>query len=124
MAGNFYSPTEILAIRVVATDGAGGGNVNFDYTMTRGLRFHDAVVIKTGGAGAAAHTLTVQQSGNAISDAMSLNVADETVVRPAVLTDAQHNILTGGTLRLALVDGGAGNTAFEAYVLGSATWLV
>jgi len=117
MAGTFNAPTETLAIRVIAADGATGGNVDFDFTTTRTLQVVDAVLIKTAANGAAAHTVQILSTAAAISDAMSLNIVDTTVARPAVLTDANARIAIGGTLRLALVDGGAGNTAFDGYVL-------
>jgi hypothetical protein len=75
-------------------------------------------VVKTTAAGGAADTVTVSNTANAITDAIDTNIADKATAEAATIDDAYSSIADGGTLRVAINDGAAGNTACEVYVSG------
>lgn len=87
-----------LTVRFTATDGAGAES----YTLTRGLRVFDVSAIKTS-ASAGGETLTVSSTGDAITDAISLAVADQAIVRAAQIDDDHNRIASGGILRVTTV---------------------
>jgi phage-related tail fiber protein len=90
--------------RIAVPDGTG----NTDVVLTHQTLITHIEFLKTTGAGGAADTCTVQNAANAITNAMDTNVADLTIVRPTTMDDAQTTIAAGGTLRVAINDGGAG----------------
>jgi hypothetical protein len=75
-------------------------------------------VVKTAGAGGASDTLTVKSATNAITNAMDINVADQTVVRPTTVNDAYTTIAAGGTLRCTRTKASAANVACQVVVTG------
>lgn len=86
------------------------GNVNV--TVAEKIRVIDAWCVATA-AGAAADTITVSNGASAITNAMDLNVADNTVVRAGTIDDANHEIAAAGTLRVV----GASAVNAVVYVL-------
>ena len=100
--------------RIDIADAATG---DVDVVLTHKTRVVDAWVVKTAGAGGAANTVQVKNGASAISDAMSINIADQAVARAAAIDDAQHEIAAGGTLRVTRTKAG-GNAACIVYVLG------
>lgn len=72
--------------------------------------------IKTAGAGAAGDTVQLMNGGAAISDAISLNVADQTVVNATTIDDAQYRVAGGGLLTADYTLGGGGNTQSKLFV--------
>lgn len=98
---------------ITVPDGATG---NVDTVIADKIRVTDVVVVKTGGAGGASDTLAVSNGAAAITDAISLNVADTVIVRPATIDDAQHAVAAGGTLRVTRTKASAANVACIVYV--------
>jgi hypothetical protein len=88
---------------------ADAASANYDVVTTAKIEVYDVQVIKTEGAGGAADTVTVQNGANAITDAIDTNIADKAVARAGEIDDANHQIASGGTLRIAVNNGGAGN---------------
>lgn len=76
-----------------------GTTGNVDTVLAHKSRVIDAWFVKRNAAGGGAGTLQLFNGADAITDAMSLNVADQTIVRAATLNDAFHEIAAGGTLR-------------------------
>ena len=101
--------------RVTVADGSTG---NVDVTLTHKTLITDVHVIKTAGAGGASDTLQVLNSSNAITDAMSINVSDQVVVRAGTINDAYQTIAAGGTLRCTRTKASAANVACVVIVQG------
>ena len=97
-------------LRVAIANGTG----NTDTTIAKKSRVVDVVVVKKSTAGGAGDQVIVQNAGDAITDAISLNVADKVVARPATIDDAYWEIAAAGTLRVAATK--ATNCACEVYV--------
>lgn len=100
--------------RIDIPDAATG---DVDVVLTHKTRVVEAWAVKTGGAGGAANTVQVKNGATAITDAMSINIADTLIVRAASIDDAQHEIAAAGTLRVTRTKAG-GNAACIVYVLG------
>ncbi len=101
--------------RIDVADGVTG---DVDVTLTHKTRITDVWLVKTGGAGGADDTITVKNVGNAITDAMSINVLDKVVVRAGTIDDAQHEVAAGAVLRVTRTKVAAANVACTVYVLG------
>lgn len=101
--------------RIDVADGTTG---NVDTTLTHKTRVIDAWLVKTGADGGSSDTIQIKNSGNAISDAMDINVTDKTVVRAGTIDDAYHEIAAAGTLRVTRTKASANNVACTVYVLG------
>lgn len=100
--------------RIDIADAATG---DVDVVLDHKTRVIDAWCVKTGGAGGAANTIQVKNGANALTDAMSINIADQAIARAGSIDDAQHEIAAGGTLRVTRTKAG-GNAACTVYVLG------
>lgn len=73
-----------------------GATATLTYPFPNGREIVDVWLKKTNAAGGGAGTIRVQTSGaNAITDAMSINVADQTIVRAAIGNDVMHRIADG-----------------------------
>jgi hypothetical protein len=72
---------------------------NVDITITYKTRVLDVWLIKKAAAGGGAGTIQVFNGASAITDAMSIDVADKTIVRAVTLDDAVYEIAAAGTLR-------------------------
>lgn len=101
--------------RIAVADGVTG---DVDVTLTHKTLVTDVWLVKTGGAGGANDTIQVKHVGNAITDAMSINVADQAVVRAGTINDAQHEVAAGAVLRVTRTKVAAANVACVVYVLG------
>lgn len=99
-------------------DIADGTTADIDTVLEHKTRVIDVHLVKTGGAGGASDTIQAKNGSNAITNAMSINVADQTVVRAGTIDDAQHEIAAGGTLRITRTKASAANVACTVYVLG------
>ncbi len=97
---------------------ADGASADKDVVVTDKCEVIDVVVMKTGGAGGAADTITVKNGATAITNAMDINVSDKVVVRAGTLDDAATVITAGGTLRVSMHKDIAGgdNTACKVMV--------
>ena len=71
---------------------------------------HDVRGFKTGGAGGAGDTVQIKNTADAITDAISLDVADQVSLAAGTYNDAFATIVAGGLLRATIVDGNAGAT--------------
>jgi len=89
MAANFNDQ-----ILFVSSSSASG---NDDYTMLRTGDVYDAFGIANG---ANAGTVTVQNGANAITNAMNINAADETLARAGSIDNANNSLAVGDTLRV------------------------
>ena len=99
-------------------DVAAGVTGNVDTTLTHKTRVVDAWLVKTGAAGGGAGTIQVLNGAGAITDAMSINIADAAVARALTIDDAQHEIAAAGTLRVTRTRTTSTNEACVVYVLG------
>lgn len=83
-------------------DVAAGATGNVDVVFTYKSRVVDVRLVKKSAAGGGAGTIQVFNGtgGNAITDAMSINVNDKVVVRCAEIDDAYHEIAAGATVRV------------------------
>ena len=88
----------IQLIRSVAVPAGATGDI--DVVLTHRERIADVWLVKRNAAGGGAGTITVKQGANAITNAMSIDVADQTVVACATIDDAFRDIPAGGTLRI------------------------
>lgn len=77
-----------------------GATANIDTVITHRVRVIDAHLIKRSAAGGGAGTITVQNAGTAITNAMSIDIADRTILAAATIDDASWDIPAGGTLRI------------------------
>lgn len=91
-------------------DIADAASADYDIVLDHKEEVIDVVVQKRGAAGGAVNTVQVKNGANAITDAMSINVADQTLVRPTTIDDAQSTVIATGTLRVSTVKAG-GNAA-------------
>ena len=81
-------------------DVAAGATGNVDVTLTYKTRVTDVHLVKRSAAGGGAGTIQVFNGANAITNAMSIDVADQIIVRPTTLDDAYWEIAAAGTLRV------------------------
>ena len=96
---------------------AGGATATINVTMTHKVRVLDVWCVNAA-AGGANDTLQVLSTGNAITNAMDINKADEIVTRAGTIADANHEIIATGTLRVTETDGaGANSPAVDVFVL-------
>lgn len=98
----------------ITTVGTGAGET-INVTMAQKIRVVD-VWVKPNATGAGADSITVQSTGNAISNAIALGAAN-TIVRAANLNDANWDIASAGVLRIVQADGD-NNPVTDVYVLG------
>ena len=85
-------------IRSIAVPAGTTGDINV--VLTHRERVCDVWLVKRSAAGGGAGTITLKNSGDAITDAMSINVNDKTVVACATIDDAFRDVAAGGTLRV------------------------
>jgi hypothetical protein len=110
--------TEMRPEGVYIVDILDGATADKDITVTHKFEVTRVEVIKKAGAGGASDTITVKNAGTAITDAMSINVADKTVVRPTTIDDAQTVISAGGTLRVTRTKASGANVACRVLIYG------
>lgn len=100
---------------VAVPDGATG---DVDVVITEKMRVTAVRLVKTGGAGGASDTITVKNGTTAITNAMDINVADQTVVRAGTINDASWEIAAAGTLRVTRTKASGANVACLVIVEG------
>jgi hypothetical protein len=101
--------------RINIADGTTG---DVDVVLTHKTLVTKIWLVKKAAAGGSSDTITVKNTATAISDAMSINVADKVVVNAGTIDDAQATISAGGTLRVTRTKASSENVACEVYVLG------
>lgn len=97
----------------------GAGTRNIDIVPKHKVRVFDAIVTKQAGAGGASDTLQLRNgTTNAITNAMSINVADNTVVRAGTVDDAYQDVdpAAGGFIRVQVVKASAANVACRVMI--------
>lgn len=86
----------VLALTVPA-----GATGNVEWTgLPFAIRVVDVHLVKTTAAGGGAGTIQVLSSASAITNAMSIDIADNTVARAGEINDANHTIASGGKIRV------------------------
>lgn len=91
-----------------------GATANLDFTgLPYKCRVREVRIVKTSGAGGASDTIRVANgaTSNWITDAMSINVADQTVVRVTTVDDAFYDLAAGATIRVARTKSSVANVA-------------
>jgi len=89
-----------------------------DFVLTHKTLVTDVWLVKTAAAGGGAGTIQAKNGATAITNAMSIDVADTTVVRAGTIDDAQHEIAAAGTLRFTRTRTASSDESVIAYVLG------
>lgn len=102
--------------RVTVLNAASG---DIDLFVEHKIAITDVWLVKQGAAGGVGDTIQVTDGDNApITEAMSINVADKTIVRATQLDDATAVIPANGTLRVKRVKAGAANVRCAVIVQG------
>jgi hypothetical protein len=114
-AGALSAANLAMPIRLSLTipDGA-GAPANIDFTsLPFKCRVRDVRIVKTSSAGGVGDTIRVANGAttNWITDAMSINVADQAIVRAASIDDAFYDLAAGATIRVARNKSSAANVA-------------
>lgn len=99
---------------IIAVSFADVASNNVDLVMPFKAEVFAFTAQKRAGAGGAANTLRLFNLTDAITNALDMNVADQTIVRAGTIDDAFSTVAAGGTLRFAMVKS-AGNAAALAY---------
>ena len=94
---------------------ARSATADYDIVVDSKVEVIDVLVLKQGGAGGAANTVQVKSTAATISEAISINIAQDAVARNAVRTQANALIPAGGKLRASVIKAG-GNAAVEVIV--------
>lgn len=81
---------------------ADAATADYDIVLRDKTEVTDVTVIKTAGAGIAV-TAQVKNGATAITDAMIIGVADQTIVRALTIDDAASVIAAAGTLRVSII---------------------
>ena len=98
-----------MQIHIIDVPDAATGDV--DVVFTQKERIVQIEVIKGASAGGTDDTITVKKGSTAITNAMSIDVAAKTVVRPTTFDTAQWEIAAAGTLKITRTKVSAANTA-------------
>lgn len=77
-----------------------GATGDIDVTVTHKVRVVDAWLVKRSAAGGGAGTIQIKNSGNAITNAISIDIADQTIAVATTIDDAYRDLAAGGTLRV------------------------
>lgn len=96
---------------------ADAATADYDLLITDKIEVLDVLVQKQAANGGAANTVQVKNAGNAITDAVSININDQALARAAAVNDANSVIAAGGTLRASVIKAG-GNAACFVTVIG------
>lgn len=109
VVGNTADDGVVGAIPVEFTFNISGGVTgNNDFVVTPKVEVVDVHFIKTNAAGDANDTVQLLVGGNAITNAVSLNVADKAIARAGTIDDAFSTIAAGATWRFTHTNGGGG----------------
>lgn len=91
-----------------------GATANVDFTgLPFKCRVREVRLVKTAGNGGASDTIRVANgaTSNWITNALDINVVDQTVVRATTLDDAFYDLAAGATIRVARTKSSAANVA-------------
>jgi hypothetical protein len=104
---------------VLTTDSA---DLSDSYTVPAGkkLRVLDVHAIKIGGNGGDSDTVQVFNGANAITNAMSLNINDQLIVRAESIDDAYWEVAAGAALTATAVEA---TTDADAKVVITCVWV-
>ncbi len=97
---------------------ADGVTADKDIVLTHKTEILEVVVQKRGAAGGASDTIQLKNTADAITNALDINVADKTIVRPGTIDDAFSTIAAAGTLRITMTKASAENTACQVTIFG------
>lgn len=95
-----------------------GATGDVDTVLVNKTRIVEAWLVKRSAAGGGAGTIQLKNGSNALTDAMSIDVADQTIVRAGTLDDAQQEIAAGGTLKITRTRTASTDETCTVYVLG------
>ena len=95
-----------------------GTTGDVDTVLTHKTRVCFAWLVKTSAAGGGAGTIQLKNGANAISNAISIDVNDQTVAVIGTIDDAQHEIAAAGTLKITRTRTASTDEACTVYVLG------
>jgi hypothetical protein len=113
VADNATTPGALVAHVVAVPDGATG---DVDVVVAEKVEVLDVTVVKTASAGGASDTVQVKNAADAISNAISINIADQTTARAGTINDATSVINAGGTLRVTRTKASGANAACRVIV--------
>lgn len=117
IAANVADNAEIAGFKLVHTIAVpAGATGDINVTVTHRVRVIDVHMVKRNAAGGGAGTITVKNGANPITNAMSIDVADQTIVAAATIDDAQRDIAAGGTLRVTRTRTASTDETCDVYV--------
>lgn len=99
-------------------DVAAGTTGDVDVTLTHKTHVTDVWLIKKSAAGGGAGTIQVKNGSSAITNAMSIDVNDQTVVRAGTIDDATQEIAAAGTLKITRTRTASSDETCTVYVRG------
>jgi len=117
-AGVAGAPVPGIPISIHATMAA-AGSATYTVPVGKTLRVLDVRGMKTVGAGAPGDTVTVLNGGNAITDAISVNLGDILVFQAASYDDAYTDVAGAGTLVVTT----AGAATCQCRVVITGVWV-
>lgn len=89
-----------------------------DVVLTHKTRVVDVWLVKRVAAGGGAGTIQVKNGAAAISNALSIDIADQTIARALTLDDANWEIAAAGTLRVTRTRTASTDETCTVYVSG------
>jgi len=95
---------------------ADGVTADKDIVTTFKVEVVDVVIMKTVAAGGASDTITVKNTATAITDAISINIADKAIARVGTIDDASNVVAAGGTIRVTKTKVSAANVACKVAI--------
>lgn len=100
-------------------DVAAGTTGNVDTVLTYKCRVLDVWLVKQSAAGGGAGTIQVFNGtgGNAITDAISININDQAIARAATIDDAFFEVAAGATLRITRTRTASSDETCVVYLL-------
>jgi hypothetical protein len=101
--GSTSAASNTAGIPVILTfDLADAATATYSYVIKHKFEITNVEVQKRSTAGGASDTVQVLNGTDAVTNAMSLNIADKAVVRWGTIDDAYSTIAAGGTLAITL----------------------
>jgi hypothetical protein len=115
IADNATAPGSLVTHIIAVPDGATG---DVDVVVAEKIEVLDVTLFKTAGAGGASDTITVKNTAAVITNAISINIADQVTARAGTIDDASNVISAGGTLRVTRTKASGANAACRVFVTG------
>ena len=97
-------------------DVAAGATADIDVVVTNKVRVINAWLVKGANAGGGAGTIQIKNGASAITDAMSINIAANTIQRAATIDQTQWEIAAAGTLRFTRTRSASTDEACTVFV--------